>query len=309
MTESPTDSWPTVETIHGGPPPYAPPPPPPPESDRRFGAGMLLALAVIALAAAGVAIGYFLTHRDNGSTVTTVVTTSGTAAVGKSMPKLTGQKLDEANATLATFGIQPAVTSQASKLPAGTVLAQAPQAGTTLTRGTPVTLLVAQAEPQSTTTATEATTTASTTTATAPPPPRTATVPDVSSTTEAGAVQALNRAGIVASLAFIPGSDPLGTVEGQAKQSGSTVPYHSHMQINISRGPGDKPSESVPNVIGGSLDQALASINGANLRLLYLRFPVTSRAQAGKIVQQSPLAGAQAPRNAQVVVYLGAFSG
>jgi beta-lactam-binding protein with PASTA domain len=119
----------------------------------------------------------------------------------------------------------------------------------------------------------------------------------------------LNRGGILASLAFIPGSDPLGTVEGQAKPSGTSVPYHSHMQINVSRGPGDKPSEQVPNVIGQSLDQALASINGANLRLLYLKFPVTSRSQAGKIVQQTPLAGGQAPRNAQVVVYLGAFSG
>ena len=54
-------------------------------------------------------------------------------------------------------------------------------------------------------------------------------------------------------------------------------------------------------MIGRPLQQALSSINGANLRLLYLRFPVTSRSQAGKIVQQSPLAGAQAPRNAQVV--------
>jgi beta-lactam-binding protein with PASTA domain len=268
------------------------------------------------VAAAGVAIAYFLTHRDNGSNVTTVVTTSGTAAAGKPMPKLTGQTLAEAKATLATFGIQPAVTPQTSKLPAGTILAQAPQAGTTLTRGTPVTLVVAHAPQQSTTTSTETTTstdttttTTPTTTASAPPPPRTATVPDVSNMTEAAAVQSLNRAGIIASLAFIPGSDPLGTVEGQAKQSGTTVPYHSHMQINVSSGPGDKPKEQVPNVIGGSLDHALSSINGANLRLLYLRLPVTSRSQAGKIVQQSPLAGAQAPRNAQVVVYLGAFSG
>jgi beta-lactam-binding protein with PASTA domain len=135
------------------------------------------------------------------------------------------------------------------------------------------------------------------------------TVPDVSSTTEAAAVQSLNRAGIIASLAFVPGSDPLGTVEVQAKQSGTTVPYHSHMQINISSGPGDKPKERVPNVIGRPLQQALSSINGARLRLLYLKFPVTSRGQAGKIVQQSPLGGAQAPQNAQVVVYLGAFSG
>jgi serine/threonine-protein kinase len=132
-------------------------------------------------------------------------------------------------------------------------------------------------------------------------------VPDVSSTTEAAAVQSLNRSGIIASLAFIPGSDPLGTVEGQAKQAGTTVPYHSHMQINISSGPGDKPKEQVPNVIGQSLQDALSSINGAQLRLLYVKLPVTSRNQAGKVVQQSPLGGGQAPQNAQVIVYLGSF--
>jgi beta-lactam-binding protein with PASTA domain len=324
VTESPTDNWPTVDTIHGGPPPYTPPPPPPPEPDRRFGAGMLLALAVIALAAAGVAIAYFLTHRDDGSSVTTtVVTTSGTAAVGKPMPKLTGQKLDAAKTTLLALGIQPTITPQTSKQPAGTILAQAPEVGTTLTRGTPVTLVVARANRQAATstattstaattttaTTTAQTTTAATTTAATPPPPQTATVPDVSNQTEAAAVQSLNRQRIIASLAFIPGTDPLGTVEGQAKQAGATVPYHSHMQINISSGPGDKPKEQVPNVIGQPLQQALSSINGANLRLLYLKFPVTSRSQAGKIVQQTPLGGAQAPRNAQIVVYLGAFSG
>jgi len=276
---------------------------------------MLLALAAIALAVAGVAIAYFLTHRDNGPNVTTTfVTTSGTAAAGKTMPKVTGEKLDQARSTLATFGVRPAVTPQTSDKPAGTVLAQAPEVGTTLTRTTPVTLVVAQARQQAATstqatTSTGATTTAPTTTAAAPPLPTTATVPDVSSTTEAAAAQSLNRAGIIASLAFVPGSEPLGTVRGQAKQPGTTVPYHSHMQINISSGPGDKPKEQVPNVIGRPLQQALSSINGANLRMLYLRFPVTSKSQAGKIVQQSPLAGAQAPRNAQVVVYLGAFSG
>ena len=312
MTEPPTDNWPTVETIHGGPPAYAPPPPPPPEPDRRFGAGMLLALSAIALAASGVAIAYFLTHRGDGSPVTTIVTTSGQAAAGKAMPKLTGRKLDAAKATLLALGVQPTVTPQTSKEPGGTVLAQAPEAGATLTRGTPVTLVVAQPKQQATsaqaTTPTEATTTAPTTTA-PPSAPRSSTVPDLSSQTEAAAVQSLNGAGILASLAFIPGSDPLGTVEAQAKQAGTTVPYHSHMQVNISSGPGDKPKERVPNVIGQPLQQALSSINDANLRLLYVKFPVTSRTQAGKIVQQSPLAGAQAPRNAQIVVFLGAFSG
>jgi beta-lactam-binding protein with PASTA domain len=289
---------------------------------------MLVALAAIALAAAGVAIAYFLTHRDNGPNVTTtIVTTSGTAAAGKPMPKLTGQKLDAAKTTLLALGIQPTISPQRSTQTAGTVLAQAPQAGTTLTRGTPVTLVVARANRQATTstaaittpatttaetttaqTTTAQTTTAATTTA-ATPPPQTATVPDVSNQTEAAAVQSLNRRGIIASLAFVPGGDPLGTVKGQAKQAGTTVSYHSHLQINISSGPGNKEKEQVPNVIGRPLQQALSSINGANLRLLYLKFPVTSKSQAGKIVQQTPLGGAQAPRNAQVVVYLGAFSG
>ena len=283
---------------------------------------MLLALAVLALAAGGVAIAYFLTHRDNGSDVTTtVVTTSGTAAAGKTMPKLAGKKLAAAKTTLLALGIEPTVTPQTSKQPAGTVLAQAPEAGTTLTQGMPVTLVVAQAKPRQGTTTTEATTSteatttapttpAPTTTASSTPPPTTtATVPDVSSQTEAAAVQSLNRAGIIASLAFVPGSEPLGTVKGQAKQAGTTVKYHSHMQVNISSGPGDKPKEQVPNVIGQPLQQALAAINGANLRLLYLKLPVASKSQSGKIVQQSPLAGAQAPRNAQIVVYLGSFSG
>jgi beta-lactam-binding protein with PASTA domain len=277
---------------------------------------MLLAIAVIALAAAGVAIAYLLTHRDQPSNVTTILTTSGTAADGKAMPELTGRTLTAARGTLAQLGIRPAVTPQTSAEPAGTVLAQAPAAGAELTRTTPVTLVVAASKSQaptttststSETTSTQATTTAPTTTAASVP--RSATVPDVTNTTEAAALQSLNRAGIVASLAFIPGTDPLGTVEGQGKAAGTTVGYHAHVQINISSGPGDKPKEQVPNVIGGSLQQALASINGTHLRLLYLRFPVTSRSRAGKIVQQSPLAGAQAPRNAQVIVYLGAFSG
>jgi serine/threonine-protein kinase len=117
----------------------------------------------------------------------------------------------------------------------------------------------------------------------------------------------LNQAGILASLSFVPGSEPLGMVKAVAKPAGTTVPYHSHVQINVSTGPGDKPTEQVPNVVGQTLQQALTSINGAQLRLIYVKLPVTSQSQAGKIVQQSPLGGGHAPQNAQIVVFLGAF--
>ena len=105
----------------------------------------------------------------------------------------------------------------------------------------------------------------------------------------------------------MPSQDELGTVEAQGKAAGTTVPYHSHVQVNVSTGPGNKPMENVPSVIGKSLQDALTAINGAHLRLIYLKYPVTSQAQAGKVVQQTPTSGNQAPQNAQVIVYLGAL--
>jgi serine/threonine-protein kinase len=267
-----------------------------------------------------VAIAYFLTHRDSSSaTTTTVVTTSaGTPVPARAknakMPALIGLDIAAARTALQRLELQPAVTPTASKQQPGTVLAQSPAAGSKLAPGSTVTLVVAQ--PPSSTTAststgatTSETTTAETTTTAAPPQPTTSTMPDVSSQNEQAAVQSLNSAGILPSLAFVPGSDPLGTVTSQAKAAGSTVPYHSHVQINISSGPGDKPQEQVPSVIGQTLQQAVTTVNGAHLRLIYVKFPVSSRSQAGKIVQQSPLAGGHAPQNAQVLVFLGAFRG
>jgi serine/threonine-protein kinase len=134
-------------------------------------------------------------------------------------------------------------------------------------------------------------------------------MPNVSGQDEQGAASALINAGLLASFSFVPSNDPLGTVEQQAKPAGTTLPYHSHVQINVSTGPGTKPSEAVPSVIGQTLQQAVSTLNGAHLRLIYVKLPITTRAQAGKIVQQSPLAGSHAPQNAQVLVFVGAFQG
>jgi serine/threonine-protein kinase len=391
--EPETDGWPVPEggtvvreadTLVGAgppPPPVAPGPPPGPGPDRRIGAGMLLALAMSLLAAAGVAIAYFLTHRHTTPQVRTVVvhTTAPKPLVRKvavprvvglkepqalvrlaqiglrpkevyrptkqpkgvvvsqkpreaaevakgtqvtlvidsgaprvAVPDLTGKSFTAAQAALDKLGLDSTATQVTSDRPAGTVVDQAPKPGAKLAKGSVVTVSVAKARAKATgtpatTTAASTTTAVSTTATTTPAQPQNATMPDVTTQTEAAAVQSLNQAGILPSLVFIPSNDPLGTVEQQAKQAGVTVPYHSHVQINVSRGPGDKPSEQVPSVIGQTLQQAIASLNGAHLRLLYVKYPVTSRSQAGKIVQQTPLSGGRAPENAQVLVFLGAF--
>jgi hypothetical protein len=317
-TDAETDSWPTTTEdtlIGGGAPPPAGyyPSPPPPAPDNRLGAGMLLGLLTALLVAAGIALAWFLTHRDNKAQVTTVLvsTPAPTAATTQSVPTTTakakhvvavqkvalprviGMPVSDAKVILDHLKLKTSVTQVSSEKPAGTVVDQAPKPGKKLAKGSFVTLAVAKAgNPNSNTTTTQPATTtepAATTTAPTPTPqPTTATMPDVSNQTEAAAAQAMNSAGLLPSLFFVPGTDPLGTVEQQAKPAGTKLAYHSHVQVNISRGPGDKPNVQVPNVVGKTLQDAL-------------------RSQAGKVAQQSPLGGNNAPQNAQVLVFLGAY--
>jgi beta-lactam-binding protein with PASTA domain len=327
MTQPPEDTWPTPEeptiveheTLVAAPPPPPLPPRdvlPPDEPDRRIGWGMLLALGVVALIVLGAILAWVLTHRSNDNDTTTVVTTQPaqtvtttptTATAGIAVPNVQGQTLKDARTTLTSAGLKPAITKVTSAKPAGTVVDQAPDAGAKIAKGSTVTLSVSQ--PPQTQTQTQTTTSTPTTTAatTTPAQPTTSTVPDVSGQTTQAAAQALNQAGLLASLVFVPSDQPLGTVVQQAKQSGTIVPFHSHVQINLSRGTSENPDQTVPNVIGRTLDQAVSAMQGANLRLIFLKSAVTSRTQTGKIVQQSPLGGGKAPRNGQVLVYLGAL--
>jgi serine/threonine-protein kinase len=250
------------------------------------------------------------TEVRRGGQVTLVID-SGAPKVA--VPDLTGKSFADAQAALDKLGLDSTQTQVTSSQPAGTIVDQAPKAGGKLAKGSTVTLSVSKGQQQQTTTAQQQTTPSTTAAATTSPTPTTsqpqpanATMPDVSGQTETAAVQAMGKAGILASIVFVPSDQPLGTVVQQAKPQGTTLSYHAHVQINLSRGPNNNPLQTVPNVIGQTLQQAVSSVNGHHLRLIYLRFPVTSRTQAGKIVQQSPLGG-QAPENAQVVVYLGAF--
>ena len=61
----------------------------------------------------------------------------------------------------------------------------------------------------------------------------------------------------------------------------------------------------MPDTVGQALQQAVATLNDAGLRLIFVKVPVTTQASIGKVVEQTPAAGKQAPKNAQVLVYLG----
>jgi serine/threonine-protein kinase len=108
-------------------------------------------------------------------------------------------------------------------------------------------------------------------------------------------------------VAYVPGTDPLGTILAESPGAGSTAPTTAHITINASSGPGDKQQETVPDASGKTIPQAVSAMRQAGLRLFFLKKTVTDRALAGKVVEQSPAPGKTAPHNAQVLVYMGAY--
>jgi beta-lactam-binding protein with PASTA domain len=298
---------------------------------------MVLAIVFLAAVAAGLAA-LLLTrhHGDNqpqAAPTTVVVTTTGapTTAAAKAatkkkvilpVPDLVGSPWKDSAAGLRRAGFKVSLVSAPSALPRGTVVAQDPRPGTKLAKGSDVRLKVSTGVAGSTTTARQATTPAAAP-ATTPAPttttaeqqtttqaaqPTTASVPSLSGELQS-AVQQLDQAGLKASVAYVASDEPFGTVVAQAPSGGASAKTGSQVTVNVSSGPGRKPQETVPNVVGKRIPQALPALHAVGLRLILLKARVNDKSQAGVIVLQTPLPGKQAPTNAQVIVYYGAYQG
>ncbi|HEY3920635.1 MAG TPA: PASTA domain-containing protein [Gaiellaceae bacterium] len=165
------------------------------------------------------------------------------------------------------------------------------------------------ASPPRTTATTTATTTASTqaSTAATTTQPSNVTVPHLSGSLS-GALDAVHGAGLAAVVHYVPSSEPFGTVVAQSPSPGATAPANSQVTINVSSGKANTQG-TVPNVVGMSIPAALGAVHGAGLRLVMLKRTVSDRSEAGKVVAQTPAPGGSAPKNSQVLVYMGAYRG
>ena len=334
MSTPPNGEWPADTTpLPPAPPPSPGAPPPEAEPGNRIGLGMLLAIVLLAAVAAVLAAVLLTRHNHHEAAPATVVvtttsvptTTATTTPKPKKLilpvPDLVGRQWKDAVAGLRRAGFHVSFVTVPSALPRGSVTAQDPKAGAKVAKGSDIRLNVSSGVNQATTTTqptttapvsttapttTEAqqTTTAPTTTQAAEP--TTAQVPSLSGDVQS-AVQQLDQAGLKASIAYVPGTQPLGAVIAQTPSGGSSAKTGSQVTVNVSSGPNQNPEETVPNVVGRRIPQALPALHSVGLRLILLRARVSDRAQAGVIVAQTPLPGKQAPKNAQVLVYIGAF--
>src|SRR5581483_4062092 len=289
--------WPTETGVL---PPAPPPPPaaPPPGEDpgNRIGLGMLL--AIVLLAAAGAVLAAVLLTRDRNhpaATPTTVVvtttavpTTSTPATTARStkkpkklilpVPDLIGQQWKDAAAGLRRAGFHVSIATVPSALPRGAVTAQDPKAGTKVAKGSDVRLNVSNGvehQAGTSTATTPASTPAQTNTAQA-----TAQVPSLSGDLRS-VLQQLDQAGFVASIAYVPATQPLGTVVAQSPSGGASAQSGSQVTINVSSGPNGTADQTVPTVVGQRIPQALGTLHGSGLRLILLRARVSDRSKAG----------------------------
>ncbi|HSP73464.1 MAG TPA: PASTA domain-containing protein [Gaiellaceae bacterium] len=245
-------------------------------------------------------------QAKQGSSVTIVVD-AGAPAVA--VPDLTGLRVAAAGKRLADAKLKAQTTQVTAAKPAGTVVSQAPPAGTKLTQGSVVTLSVARGSATAGTTTTATTTAAAPTTTTpktttsAPPAhPSTATVPDVTNGTLADAADALAQAGLFPNVAYVPGTDPLGTVLEQAKQAGTTTQWGGYVRVNVSKGSEPPANATVPDLSGRPRADGMQALSSAGFEVKVLWKQVASSVKNDIVLDEQPSRGTQAPRGALVIL-------
>ncbi|HEY6016904.1 MAG TPA: PASTA domain-containing protein [Gaiellaceae bacterium] len=248
-------------------------------------------------------------QAKKGSTVTIVVD-AGAPAVA--VPDLAGLNVAAAGKRLADAKLKAQTTQVTSTKPTGTVVSQAPPAGTKLKQGSVVTLSVAHGAATTTaattttatatTTAAATTTSAKTTTSAAPTHPSTAAVPDVTNGALADAADALAQAGLFPNVAYVPGTEPLGTVLEQAKQAGTTVPWGSYVRVNVSKGSPPPANATVPDLAGRPRADAMQALSSAGFEVKVLWKQAAPGAKNDVVLDEQPGRNTQAPRGALVIL-------
>lgn len=151
----------------------------------------------------------------------------------QTVPNLIGLSGERAVTVLSSAGIRWQVTYVPSSQPYGVVVAQSPQAGTTVTNGLTVVFKVSRGQATTTSSTTTTVTTNGTTVTVTPPPVVSGTVPNVVGETLSEAVTALQNAGFIPQPHLSKSNQTPGTVISQSPGGGTKAPNGTKVLIRI----------------------------------------------------------------------------
>jgi membrane peptidoglycan carboxypeptidase len=130
-------------------------------------------------------------------------------------------------------------------------------------------------------------------------------VPDVTGQQLAPALATLVNAGFKPAVRYVDNQAPRNQVVAQSPAAGSPVPKGSRVELQVSKGgPGGPNALAVPAVTGMRANRAAGVLRGAGFGVRVSYLP-GGGGQAGRVVAQSPAAGAQVPKGTTVTLVVG----
>ncbi len=181
-----------------------------------------------------------------------------------------GEEATAASSLLQEAGLVVEIERIASSRPAGTVLRQAPAAGTEVDEGTTVRLQVAKPRE--------------------PSQPQTLDVPRLTGLDVADARTRLRDLGLRSTVTRIDSNRPEGTIVDQDPGAGTAVERGGTVALTVSSGPAAVP---VPDVVGLDEESARAQLESAGFEVRTIDEPTDDPTSDGVVVGQSPGPGAQ----------------
>jgi serine/threonine-protein kinase len=190
------------------------------------------------------------------------------------VPQVTGEPVAKAEAQITANHLKPQVDKvPSSTVKAGYVVSTNPPFGNQVAANTVVVLDVSTG-------------------------PKKVSVPNVTNQTESQAQTALSNANLTTSVKSNPNStEPAGTVISQSPTAGTPVSPGSTVTITVSGG-----GVKVPNVIGQTLQVAIATLQGDGLNYQENYVPSTDGTPAGTVVGESPTQGSAVAKGSLVTL-------
>ena len=213
------------------------------------------------------------TEAPEGSTVTITVSTGpGEAPV----PSLEGLEQDEAEQQLTDAGFEPRVERVFSDdVRNGRVVDTSPPAGTTLERGSQVTMNVSRG-------------------------PETVEVPDVTGDSEDNARSALEGVGLrVGKITREESGEAPGTVIEQSPAAGEELDKGDAVDLTVAQ------PTAIPDVVDMTEDEARTALEDAGFEVRVSDETVTDPTQNGIVLEQSPAADEERRQGSRVTIVVG----